>query len=257
MMVTRNGLCFFQFSHLAACPHVAHAIFTRRGGHSQGPYEGLNVGATVGDNPAHVEQNRRAVARCMGADALVFIKQVHGAAVTVVEEGRLPVSPSKQNGPWTGDALITHLPHTHLTVQAADCQPVLLADPVKHVVANVHSGWRGSIQNIIGKTVEKMVDTFSCRPGDMLAGIGPSLGPCCAEFVNYRDEIPHALWQYKDNRDHFDFWAISRAQLLKSGLVEKNIQISRICTRCRSDLFFSYRKEHTTGRFAAVIGLTV
>jgi len=119
----------------------------------------------------------------------------------------------------------------------------------------VHSGWRGSIQNIIGRTVEMMKQLFDCNPGLIQAGIGPSLGPCCAEFINYKDEIPKAHWSYKDSNDHFDFWSISRDQLLHAGVPAKNIELSRICTRCRTREFFSYRAEKNTGRFAAVIGL--
>jgi copper oxidase (laccase) domain-containing protein len=89
----------------------------------------------------------------------------------------------------------------------------------------------------------------------MLAGIGPSLGPCCAEFINYREEIPQVYWRYKDADHNFDFWSLSREQLLHAGVPAKNIETSRICTRCRTDEFFSYRAAKTTGRFAAVIGL--
>jgi purine-nucleoside/S-methyl-5'-thioadenosine phosphorylase / adenosine deaminase len=256
MMVNKNGLLFFQFSHLSAHSNIQHGIFTRKGGQSQEPYDGLNVCTTVGDNPDHVKQNRQAISKCMEATDLVFINQVHGVSVKVLQKGKQGSYTKKQNGDWVGDALITNAPHTYLTIQVADCQPVLLVDPIKRVIANVHSGWRGNIQNIIGKTVQKMVDIFSCRPQDLLAGIGPSLGPCCAEFVNYQNEIPEPLWQYKNNTDHFDFWAISRSQLLNNGLIEKNIQTSKLCTRCRSDLFFSYRENKVTGRFASVIGLT-
>jgi copper oxidase (laccase) domain-containing protein len=100
-----------------------------------------------------------------------------------------------------------------------------------------------------------MQQHFGCHPGAILAGIGPSLGPCCAEFINYKAEIPKEFWCYKDPDDHFDFWAISSDQLLNAGVLAKHIESSQICTRCRTDEFFSYRAEKTTGRFAAVIGL--
>ena len=90
---------------------------------------------------------------------------------------------------------------------------------------------------------------------NILAGIGPSLGPCCGEFVNYRKELPEGFWKYGDDANRFDFWAVSRDQLTASGVREKNIHLSRLCTKCRTDLFFSYRGEGTTGRFMAVIGL--
>jgi hypothetical protein len=132
---------------------------------------------------------------------------------------------------------------------------VLLFDPIRGAVANIHSGWRGSIDNIIGETVKEMRLRFGCRPRDLMAGIGPSLGPCCAEFLNFRREIPAALWRYRINATHFDFWAMSRDQLLGAGLKEGHIEQSRLCTRCRTDLFFSYRAAKETGRFASVIGL--
>ena len=90
----------------------------------------------------------------------------------------------------------------------------------------------------------------------MYAGVGPSLGPCCSEFVHYQKEIPESLWSYRVSENHFDFWAISQAQLVRAGLCPAHIEISRICTRCRRDLFFSYRAAHTTGRFAAIVGMT-
>jgi len=137
----------------------------------------------------------------------------------------------------------------------ADCQAVVLFDPVRRVVANIHSGWRGSVANIIAKTVSVMQHHFACNPADLLAGVGPSLGPCCAEFIHYEDEIPRQYWHYKNSGRHFDFWAMSRDQLCKAGVPGDNIRVAGCCTRCRTDLFFSYRAEKVTGRFAVAVGL--
>jgi hypothetical protein len=126
---------------------------------------------------------------------------------------------------------------------------------VRSVIANIHSGWRGSIANIIGRTVTVMQARFASRPADIRAGIGPSLGPCCAEFINFRKEIPRSLWAYQVVENYFDFWALSRDQLMQAGLQPAHIEIGGICTRCRSDLFFSYRAANLTGRMAAVIGM--
>jgi copper oxidase (laccase) domain-containing protein len=101
-----------------------------------------------------------------------------------------------------------------------------------------------------------MKQHFGCHPGRIQAGIGPSLGPCCAEFINYRKEIPREFWRYMGLNAHFDFWALSRDQMIQAGMAEINIEPSGICTRCHRDDFFSYRAARTTGRFAAVIGLT-
>ncbi|MBU0987581.1 MAG: polyphenol oxidase family protein, partial [Proteobacteria bacterium] len=155
-----------------------------------------------------------------------------------------------------GDALVSDIQNKFLVIQIADCQSILIYDAVRQVVANIHSGWRGSIKNIIGRTIQVMETVFGCNSRHMVAGIGPSLGPCCAEFVNYKTEIPEKFWKYKDNRDHFDFWAVSRDQLCDAGVLVENIECSDRCTRCDTQKFFSFRKEGTTGRFAAVIGLT-
>ncbi len=216
---------------------------------SQAPYDSLNVGMGVGDVPGDVAENRHRVAECLSADHLVFARQVHGTTAHVIDEDHLPGTS------LTGDALITDRPGKFIAVQVADCQPILLFDPVKRVAATVHSGWRGSVENVIGRTVSAMSESFDCRPENLLAGIGPSLGPCCGEFIHYRQELPEELWKYGDEANRFDFWAVSRDQLAACGVKSENIQVSGLCTKCRTDLFFSYRGENTTGRFTAVIGL--
>lgn len=251
-----NGVSFYQFSHLAACAVIRHGIFTRNGGCSHPPFNSLNIGHGIGDDDARVETNRRAIGRCFRGAELVYAGQVHGRQVINLADfpERQQANPHPAE-PVVGDALVTDQPQKYLVIQVADCQSVLLHEPVRQVVANVHCGWRGSIQNIIGRTVETMVQQLDCNPGYIIAGIGPSLGPCCAEFINYKTEIPPAFWSYMDSNNHFDFWSISCDQLVDAGVPAKNIETSRICTRCRADEFFSYRSEKITGRFAAVIGL--
>jgi YfiH family protein len=244
-----DGIPFLQFPNLSGIPGLRHGIFTRQGGVSPRPFDSLNIGLGVGDAPENVKRNRRRVARCMSADGLIFARQVHGTTVLAIEDHHHPSTP------LTGDALMTDRPGTFIAVQVADCQPVLLFDPTTRVVAAVHSGWRGSVENVIGHTVTAMEKAYDCRTEDILAGIGPSLGPCCGEFVNYRRELPESFWKYGDDGNRFDFWAICRDQLTACGVKEKNIHLSRLCTRCRTDLFFSYRGEADTGRFTAVIGL--
>ncbi len=247
----RNGIPFMQFPNLAGYTELTHAMFTRAGGFSNGPYKSLNVSFSIGDNEGDVEKNRKAVLNCVGGQEFVYAKQAHGKDVLVFSKDDNCIA----KGPFVGDALISDIPGQMLLIKVADCQPILLHDPVRKVVANIHSGWRGSIKNIIGNTVQTMTGRYGCSPGDLLAGIGPSLGPCCAEFINFRTEIPEKFWDYKDHDDKFDFWSISRDQLCESGIPEGNMHISRMCTMCDTDRFFSYRGEKTTGRMAAVIGI--
>jgi hypothetical protein len=141
-----------------------------------------------------------------------------------------------------------------LLVQQADCQAVLLHDPVRKVVANVHSGWRGSVLNIIGKSVRQMINDFGTAPPDIQAAISPSLGPCCAEFVNQATELPEDFMSYQVRPNYFDFWAISHDQLKAAGVPSQHIHLAATCTVCNHE-YFSFRREGITGRSASVIGL--
>lgn len=274
----RNGISFLEFEKLAKLPGIKHGIFTRNTGVSTGPFQSLNISFGVGDDDRNVRRNREIISKCLNEEDLVFADQVHGSRVMVFSkdnnsitfdsdlcgEVEPPEILSKQIGvsnpdsehKHVGDALIANVRKKVLVIQVADCQSVIMYDPVQQVVANVHSGWRGSINNIIGFTIKVMKKSFGCFAGDIVAGIGASLGPCCAEFVNYEKEIPKKYWKYKDDdSDHFDFWSLSRDQLCQAGILIDNVDLSRLCTKCDPDRFFSFRGEGTTGRFASIIGL--
>jgi hypothetical protein len=243
----------FQFASLARIPCLTHAVASRLGGNSLPPFNGWNTSLGVGDAPATVQANRERLRRMAGG-IHVYTRQNHGTSIQVVSRNILPDGEAIVTLPQAADALITAEPGVRLLIQTADCQAVLLADPQKRVAANVHSGWRGSVADILGRTVARMKTEYGCRPADMLAAIGPSLGPCCAEFVHYETEIPRPLWPYRVGEHHFDFWEISRHQLFQAGLSAGNVFVSGICTRCNPHLFYSYRAARKTGRFAALIG---
>jgi purine-nucleoside/S-methyl-5'-thioadenosine phosphorylase / adenosine deaminase len=274
----KNGVVFLEFPKFAGFSGILHGIFTRENGKSKGPYRSLNVGFGVGDDRRAVLKNRKILSRCVNANDLVFLNQVHGGRIVVfAKENSLHQMVDAEDDRekeysenvdlWTvdpgfdsehryeADAMITNVPQKFLVIQTADCQSVLIYDPIQHVAANIHAGWRGSINDIIGRTVTVMENSFGCRAQNMIAGIGPSLGPCCAEFVNYKTEIPKPFWRYRDNAHHFDFWSISRDQLCDKGVLPENVDVSRICTKCETNRFFSFRGEGTTGRFANLIGL--
>ncbi|MFV9690462.1 MAG: peptidoglycan editing factor PgeF [Desulfobacteria bacterium] len=245
-----EGTAYYQFPHLAAFSGLAHGVFTRDGGNSTGNFHGLNLSYDVGDHKENVRENRSLIKYVMEMPHIFSVRQVHGSRVRCFSQQDAPDIEKDE-----ADALITDIPGRLLLVKAADCQSILLFDPVRNVAANIHSGWRGSVQNIIGKTVSVMSDVFGCRASNLICGIGPSLGPCCAEFLNHSKELPRAFERYEVNSNHFDFRAVSRDQLKEAGLSAKNILTSRICTRCSTDRFFSFRKEKRTGRFGAVIGI--
>jgi len=246
---------YYQFANMADQPGLVHGIFTRQGGQSRAPFNFLNVGLGIGDQPDVVAVNRRRVAACLGVERLVFTHQVHGDDILTVKGGDHPGQAGALHEKQTADAMITDATGICLAIQVADCQAVVVYDPDRAVVANIHSGWRGSIVNIIGRTVQTMIVEFGCNPGHLLAGVSPSLGPCCAEFVNFVQEIPKEFWPYQISKDHFDFWAMSRDQLIQAGVPKKSIEISGWCTRCHPEQFFSYRAEQDTGRFVVAAGL--
>jgi YfiH family protein len=254
-LVNKKGVYFYQFSNLAKFSGIQHGIFTRREGFSKEPFKSLNVTSGIGDDEKNVHQNRRIISRCIEGAQLVFAEQVHGDNVLIIDHNGKGEDHKNPAAPLVGDAMVTSLHQKFLTIQVADCQSVMMYESHRDVVANVHVGWRGSIKNIIARTLAVMESHFGCRADRITAGIGPSLGPCCAEFVNYQTEIPEKFWKYKNAYRHFDFWALSHDQLLAAGVLGENISKSMLCTKCHSDLFFSYRREGTTGRFAAVIGL--
>jgi polyphenol oxidase len=248
-----NGFLFFIFKNLSAFPEIRHAIFTRNNGLSRGVYTGLNLSYSVGDDASFVGTNRKAIANCIGGEEPVFIHQVHQTDIRVIDRNHNG-GPAGYD-PLTGDGLVTNVSGKTIAIKLADCQAVLMYDPFQKVIANVHSGWRGSIDNIIGRCILVMTEKFGCDPKHIVAGISPSLGPCCSEFINYKTEIPPQYWKYKNDDHHFTFWDISRDQLIDAGVLANNIELSDICTKCNSHLFFSYRQSRDTGRFAAVIGL--
>ena len=218
---TENGLRWLETS----LPAIRVAMFTRHGGTSSRPFSSLNLSYGVGDDPMRVDGNRRRVCRVLGIEALVSAAQVHSDRVHLV------------TGPMHGteiqgvDALITARPDLGLLIQQADCQAVLLHDPGNGAIGAVHSGWRGSVRNVIGRTIAQMTEVFATDPSRLLAFISPSLGPCCSQFTNHARELPPAFASFRSDRDYFNFWEISRWQLQRSGVRDNNIRIAGICSR--------------------------
>ncbi len=230
-------------------------MLNRHGGVSKKPYDSLNLGLHVGDHEPDVEQNRKSVKEQLGLVHLVSARQVHSTGIKIVNDIRADVQIDNC------DALVTKQAGIGLLIQQADCQAVLLHDPIRHVVAAIHCGWRGSAANIIARTISAMQLHYKVQPSNLLAVISPSLGPCCAEFIHFHHELPPALHRYqvKKNKNYFDFWKISRDQLQQAGVPRRQIDTTGICTCCNLD-FFSYRRavkqgSGITGRNGSVIGL--
>lgn len=243
-----DEIFYMKFPLLSKYNALRHRVFTRRGGISGSPFKSLNASYTVEDLPENVDRNLQIIKENIVTYNLLYMNQVHGTTIASIsrkDARNLDAVPE-------ADVIMTDMPSLAIMVKQADCQGIILFDPVKSVVSVVHSGWRGSAKNILGTTVNRMSKDFNCLPKDILASIGPSLGPCCGEFKDHEKIFPPYFQKYMREEDHFDFWAISKMQLINEGLQEKNIEVSGICTKCNTDLFFSYRGEGKTGRFATV-----
>lgn len=138
------------------------------------------------------------------------------------------------------DAFITSSKNLPIMVKVADCQGVLVYDPEHEAIASVHSGWKGSALNIIGKTIQKMKAKYGSEPSKLIVAISPSIGPCCAEFSDPKNELPAFCHRFIKDNNHVDFWALSREQLKLEGVLEKNIELAGKCTRCQPG-YFSHR----------------
>jgi polyphenol oxidase len=253
-LCTHNGLSYYQFPLLQSIPGLTHGIFTRQGGKSQGAFTSLNLSFSVGDNHQTVEANRALVLNTFGLPVLHSLKQVHGKEAVEIGDALSPESrPTPESR--SGDILMTRVPNQGLMIKQADCQSIVLYDPDHRAIADIHCGWRGNVNNVIGEAVARMRTVFKSNPAGLLAGIGPSLGPCCAQFINFRTEIPAKYWTYQVRPYYFDLWRLSRDQLIAGGVKETHIQTAGICTVCQTRDFFSYRKEKITGRFATVVAL--
>ena len=231
-----------------------YGFFNRHGGFGTAPFNSMNISYGVGDKRKTVSVNRQRVLENIAFPTLLSAKQVHGDGIFSLTE-----SLNSNREIESVDALITDQQGIGLMIQQADCQAVLLFDPVKKVIAAVHCGWRGSVINILAKVVRRMESQFGVAPEQLLAAISPSLGPCCAEFVNYREEFPVEFKSFMEQQDYFNFWQVSKYQLVDAGLRESKITVDGTCTCCSKD-YFSYRRSNRssggiTGRNCSIIGM--
>ena len=258
---------------------LLHGFSTREGGISK-VYGGsaLNLGWTKEDDPTSVAENRRRfVGDVCGEHAgsvLVGVRQVHASIVRVVKkgdgalEGKLQTEEGK--AVLEGDGLITDVPGVLLGVGTADCVPVILVDVTKRVVAAFHAGWRGTAARIVERGVALMQQEYGSQTVDMVAAVGPSIGPCCytvgeevwSDFGSQFSYAKELFIRTADNGQiRLDLWEANRRQLLDAGVAEFNIATIGECTACtRSQSgalrYFSHRAEQgIAGRMLNVVGV--
>lgn len=262
----KNGVTFFSADGFTAAGGVAHGFSTRLGGVSEGMWESLNLGVSRGDDPDHVRENYRRFFAAAGAvpGKIAMTNQVHGGVVRTVTTADVRADPYDRVD-YEADGLMTDLPGVALMVYAADCIPILFYDPVRRVVAAVHAGWRGTAAGIATAAVGRMEDVYGSSRADIMAAIGPGIGPDCFET---HEDVPNAMTaalstavlqhiKIKENgKFAVDLKAINAMRLEQAGLAPEHIAVSDVCSCCRSELFWSHRKLGTNrGSMAAVIQL--
>lgn len=251
--IDRGTFPFYTFDRLSVCQGITHFVSS-----------GIKDISFLGnEEPTRVVANRRELGENVGFELehLVVGNQVHGAEITVVtakdagrgaydNESRLPDT----------DALVTNEANLCLMVLTADCVPVLLFDPERRVIAAIHAGWKGTVADIVGKTVNLLQEHYGCDPCDILAGIGPAIGKCCFEVGQevaevFQNRYPGQVEAGKNpTKYQIDLSGINYRQLQGAGLKTINIEQAGICTRCRPYDFFSYRYAGlAAGRFGSGI----
>jgi hypothetical protein len=257
----------------AVFPWLHAGFSTRQGGGSRVYGEGeLNLGWTPEDQPETVADNRRRFASTVTGERsleLVTIRQIHGNVVCTVEANHGPLATEEGKAVLQGDGLMTDLKDTLLGVQTADCTPVLVADTRARVVAAFHAGWRGTLAQIVEQGIAAMKLRYGSRSSDLIAAVGPAIGPCCFEVgpevrSAFESEFAYApeLFPETSPQIHLNLFEANRRQLLGAGVASDKIRMVGECTACTRlsngrRKYFSHRSERgITGRMLSVIGVT-
>ncbi len=254
---TKAGVRYYQFDQFTE--GITQAVFTRRGGISPKPWETLNMGGTVGDDPERVRSNLDLALKALGRkpDSVYDVWQVHGANVVIAETVRQKETPHLQ-----ADAILCNKPGVTLMMRFADCVPILLHDPVKKVIGIAHAGWKGTVTGTVRAAVDAMKAQFGSRPANILAGIGPSIGPdhyeigpdVAARVRQAFGKDSSGLLVEKEAALYFDLWKANSLTLRLMGV--EQIEVAGLCTVCNLEDWYSHRAEKgRTGRFGAIIAL--
>ncbi|HLO30586.1 MAG TPA: peptidoglycan editing factor PgeF [Anaerolineales bacterium] len=253
--IQHNGIRYYQFDALPIC----HALFTRHGGVSPDPWGSLNVGGTVGDDLERVRHNCILSCQALGCapESIFDVWQVHSADVVCARAPRPHGESYRQ-----ADIILTDRPNITLFMRFADCVPILLYDPRNGVIGLAHAGWMGTLRDVATAAVSGMKKNYGSKPADIIAGIGPSIGPDHYEIG--ADVILQVMQKHADESElllkshsgkiHFNLWEANRLSLERAGVGQ--IEVCGICTACHTQDWFSHRAEKgRTGRFGALISL--
>ncbi len=262
-----KGLKLVTFNRLEALGILKHGFSTRLGGFSSKPYDSLNLGVKTEDAATAVRLNTQKLCEAVGVnfEDLVTTDQVHADKIRIVtsaDKGKGFIIERDYEGI---DALITNASGVPLISYYADCVPLYIVDPVRRVVALAHAGWKGTVMKIGKKTVAQMMAVFNSKVEDIIVVIGPSIGLCCyevseavvAKFNTNFTDVSSFVFPKDEGKYMLDLWTANRLVLEEIGIKDRNIVVSRLCTGCSTEMFFSHRMEGpNTGRMASIIQLS-
>lgn len=262
VLVTDGSLKYIEFESLNKYRDVlVHFMSTRHGGVSRGECSTLNLGFGRNDDRQNVIENFRRIcdATAVETESLVFTNQVHGTKVLMVDENDRGKGLVKESDLKGSDGLFTVTPNVTLVTFHADCAPIFLFEPSINAAALLHSGWKGTLSDIVSEAMSAMKKIPGFDAGRVEAVIGPSIGFCCFEvdedvYRLFRDKYADDAFycRVSDSKWKIDLKGIIKTRLAEEGIDEKKINDCDICTKCRNDLFFSYRGDMgRTGSMAA------
>lgn len=260
---TDNSITYLRADSLGG---VTHGFSTRLGGVSPVPWDSLNLGVGRGDTMDNVQENYRRFCAVLGVDdrRAVLSKQIHEDVVRHVTEADAGKGLYRDRDYSSVDGMVTNVPHLPLVVFSADCNVILLYDPVCRAIGACHAGWRGTALGIAKKTAQEMVRLFGCNPRNIRAAIGPAIGQCCFETD---EDVPAALREalgaevepyitWNGTKYHIDLKAVNALWLQKAGV--ETIDICDHCTACKPHLYWSHRRVgDARGAQIAMISLEV
>ena len=263
----KNGVGWLTFPALEQYPGLLHAFSTREGGVSTGEFRSMNLGFRRGDPDENVLENYRRFCAAVGfpPQKLVASSQDHHTFLRRVTSKEAGIGIEKPRDMESVDGLCTNDPGVTLVTYYADCVPLYFYDPEHRAAALAHAGWRGTAAKIGEKMARKMAAEFGSRPQELIAAIGPSIGPCCyevdepvaAQFLSMKELEPDGFVTGKGGGKYMlDLWECNRRILLAAGLLPEHISVGGVCTKCHSELLYSHRVMGAKrGSLAAMICL--
>jgi len=257
MITEVNGLKVYKSERLENYnDKVKYAVTTRLGGISKFPYESLNISFKNINDRENSDKNLDIVCNKLGfkRENVIGIFEEHTDKVLVITEENKDEYLFSKHHNHIYDALITNVKNVPLTITIADCNAIVMYDTKNNVVANIHSGWKGTIQKIYLNALNAMTDKFRTNPKDVICVYSPTIQKCCWKtkdkelaygFEKYWKNVPLEEYVYTDDDgwNHVDFPYVITKDLINAGIKEENISNENICTCCKVDTFFSYRKK--------------